>query len=497
MAGPERTAPSAAREPTADAVSRLSPHAATAVILRLQRSAGNRAVTQLLERGGGRVSPDVAGERVGRAIGSASQALGDSAHLHTDGAAQKLTSRLGVPAVAVGSHVFASAGVSEDILGHELVHVDQARREPSVRVTLEPVRRAAAEREACAPTDGAVREGGLVHYYGEAGHFYTAYLVALAVGFDDRTAFRIAFYTQMPDEVSELDATHMAIESVVPVLIGGWGSVLPRFVELEAVRERDAVQRGGHALTGRPSAEERARRSAVTGTLDPHAPEFGLSVHALGDSFAHSTIADEGMMYQPVSGHAAQFVTDAHSPDYISLRRTLYVTYVTALYRAFVAAAASWPEHHITMLMKDEEFVTDLAREVARLPEDEQIEAIRALAAERLGRPMDRYAPENVSDRPFTEFADDAGPGAGNAGLETFLAGQDVTLEHAQAFHAWQASTLPAPVVPESGPFNLSGLTYDVFQAAAAEAARSMRDTRLELEAEMRQFFQSEYGYGF
>ena len=392
--------------------------------------------------------------------------------------------------------MFSTPGVSEEILGHELVHVEQARREPSVRVTLEPGRRAAAEREARAPTDGAVREGGLVHYYGEAGHFYTAYLVALAVGFDDRTAFRIAFYAQMPDEVSELDATHMAVESVVPV-VSGWTTVLPGLGELEAVRERDAVQRGGHALTGRPSAEERARRSSLTGMLDPYAPEFGLSVHALGDAFAHSTIADEGMMYQPVSGHAAQFVTDWHEPDYISLRPTLYVTYVQALYRAFVAAAASWPEHHITMLMKDEGFVTDLAREVARLPEDEQIEAIRALAAERLGRPMDRYAPEHVSDRPFTEFADDAGPGAGNAGLEAFLAGQDVTLEHAQTFFAWQASTLPAPVVPESGPFNLSGLTYDVFQAAAAEAARSMRNTRLELEAETRRFFQSQYGYGF
>ncbi len=109
------------------------------------------------------------------------------------------------------------------------------------------------------------------------------------------------------------------------------------------MRARDEVQRGGHALTGRPSAEERARRIGVTSALDPHSPEFGLSVHALGDSFAHSTIADEGMMYQPVSGHLAQFVTDAHAPDHISLRPRLYVTYVRALYRAFAAAATHFP----------------------------------------------------------------------------------------------------------------------------------------------------------
>ena len=73
MAGPERTAPTAAGEPAADAVSRLPAHAGTAGLLGLHRNAGNRAVPQLLERGAGHVPPDVAGERVGRAIGSASR----------------------------------------------------------------------------------------------------------------------------------------------------------------------------------------------------------------------------------------------------------------------------------------------------------------------------------------------------------------------------------------------------------------------------------------
>ena len=72
-----------------------------------------------------------------------------------------------------------------------------------------------------------------------------------------------------------------------------------------------------------------------------------------------------------------------------------------------------------------------------------------------------------------------------------------MTLGHARAFDAWQASTVPSPVVPEWGQFNVSGFGYDVFQAAVGEAARRMRNTRLELEAEMRQFFQSQYGYGF
>ena len=477
-----------AQESVPAAVTRTPAGSPAAAILRLQHSAGNRAVAQLLGRGA-TVDPDLAGERVGRAIGSAASALGDAAHLHTDAAAQRLTRDLGVPALAVGSHVFASPGVSPEILGHELVHVDQARREPSVRVTLEPQRRAAAEREARDPGGGPVREGGLVHYYGEAGHFYTAYLVAMAVGFDDATAFRIAFYTQMPDEVSELDATHMAIQSIPQGLTGIPG--------MPSVRARDEVQRGGHALTGRPSAEERARRIGVTSALDPSTVEFGLSVHALGDSFAHSTIADEGMMYQPVSGHLAQFVTDAHSPDYISLRPALYMAYVRALYRAFAAAAAAYPQHHAIMLMQDEDVVLDMALEIGRLPEAQQIPAIRRLALERLGRTMNAYAPENVEDRPFAEYARDPGPGAGASTPEARAAAAGATLAGAQAFDRAQTRGIPAPVAWESGPLNTSGFSYDVFQAAIDAAARDFRERQLQLEVEIRQFFQSQYGYGF
>ena len=486
--GPGRVEAAKAPEGAPAAVAPLPAGSPAAAILRLQRSAGNRAVAQLLGRSA-TVDPDLAGDRVGRAIGSTSKALGDAAHLHTDGAAQRLTRDVGVPALAVGSHVFASPNVSPEILGHELVHVEQARREPSVRVTLEPQRRAAAEREARAPGDGPVREGGLVHYYGEAGHFYTAYLVAMAVGFDDTTAFRIAFYTQMPDEVSELDATHMALESIPQGLTG--------FPGMPSVRARDEVQRGGHALTGRPSAEERTRRIVTTSALDPSTMEFGLSVHALGDSFAHSTIADEGMMYQPVSGHLAQFVSDAHSPDYISLRPALYMAYVQALYRAFAAAAAAHPQHHAIMLMQDEEVVLDMARQVGRLSEAEQIPAIRRLALERLGRTMNAYAPENVADRPFAEFARDPGPGAGASTPEARAAAAGVTLAGGQAFDRAQARAIPAPAVPESGPLNVSGFAYDVIQAEVDQIGRNLRETRLQLEVEMRNFFQSQYGYGF
>jgi hypothetical protein len=115
------------------------------------------------------------------------------------------------------------------------------------------------------------------------------------------------------------------------------------------------------------------------------------------------------------------------------------------------AAARQWPRHHAVMLMKDEDVVLGMAREVARLPEAEQIPAIRRLALERLGRTMNAYAPENVPDRPYAEFARDPGPGAGASTPEARALASGYSLERGQAFYAWQTELIPSPVVPQSG----------------------------------------------
>ena len=43
--------------------------------------------------------------------------------------------------------------------------------------------------------------------YGEAGHYYTVYVVALAAGFDPKTARTMAILAQVPDEILELDGS--------------------------------------------------------------------------------------------------------------------------------------------------------------------------------------------------------------------------------------------------------------------------------------------------
>src|SRR5437867_4129532 len=103
----------------------------------------------------------------------------------------------------------------------------------------------------------------------EPGHYYTAYFVSLAVGFDPPTALRHAVFAQMPDEVNALDATYQEESRLAaPGGMVSW----TRF-------ERDLVQRGLHALTGGLSDTERrvtrrAIRQTPSGTM-----EFGFLLH--------------------------------------------------------------------------------------------------------------------------------------------------------------------------------------------------------------------------
>ena len=46
-----------------------------------------------------------------------------------------------------------------------------------------------------------------VRFWGPAGHYYTVYFLSVAAGLDPEICFRNAIYTQLPDQVDELDAT--------------------------------------------------------------------------------------------------------------------------------------------------------------------------------------------------------------------------------------------------------------------------------------------------
>ncbi len=55
----------------------------------------------------------------------------------------------------------------------------------------------------------------------EAGHYYTVYFVLLACGVRDPLARQVAFYCQLPDEVSELDAVRAGYAMVGTAATGG------------------------------------------------------------------------------------------------------------------------------------------------------------------------------------------------------------------------------------------------------------------------------------
>lgn len=123
-----------ARRPESDTES-LSPSA----LLGLQRSAGNAAVSRLVEEGRtGPAAHDVLrspGRPLDQPVRSEMEArLGadfSDVRLHTDGAARRSAEELGARAYTSGSHVvLGSGGADQHTLAHELTHVIQQRRGP-------------------------------------------------------------------------------------------------------------------------------------------------------------------------------------------------------------------------------------------------------------------------------------------------------------------------------------------------------------------------------
>jgi RHS repeat-associated protein len=145
--------------------------------------------------------------------------------------------------------------------------------------------------------------------YETDGHFWTVYLMATMMG--SKYAYNIAYWTESPD--------HLMYPSGDPIkTTSTWLNPLN--------------QGPMHALTGGYSAVERASSALAVGE-STSTEELGLALHRLGDSYAHSTIADETRMYGAPLGHVydMMFVID---PDKIANRPELYKQYVSQLSQA-------------------------------------------------------------------------------------------------------------------------------------------------------------------
>lgn len=401
--------------------------------------------------------------------------LGDI-RLHTGPAAARLAAQAGGIACALGGRdVFLGPVPPRKraaILAHEVAHLCQQRR-PG------PAAPRAAEAEARLAA-AAVLAGGrfaprialdprMPACWGEAGHYYTVYFCALAAGILDPVAYRLAFWTQMADEIDELNAVPAGIEMVAED-VTSWPSDLmdsaaAAFANLENAivnrvladvpggqyfmrpqaiprRERsDAyftwlnVQQGLHALTGRECEAETRRRVEITLSYRPFAGqefEFGLSLHPLGDSFAHRDDAN-GRMFAPPLGHGPH----GHEPDVLGEhRRALYRRYVATLHQVLTRAAGTTRTAPLTeeatvaaldsIIPVRRSLSEDQIRALSRRPgregtdpllqairanarasepdEERQIAQIRALALEHIGQRMHPYQPERFDSAAFGDF---------------------------------------------------------------------------------------------
>jgi RHS repeat-associated protein len=271
--------------------------------------------------------------------------------------------------------------------------------------------------------------------YGTAGHYYTVLFVSLAVGFSPQRAFENAFFAQLPDQVKSLDAkfaggrfaqgvlTNLgnAASSVLqgarglPSDIGEWlvngargifGDA-PQGVNEESLSRESQraaeqaawsatevntaeVQSGLHVLNSGFTAVERAYRQAITLSLSGDPVGQGLSLHPVGDSYAHSMLDDPRYLYPPVAGHLIELFNSRHpsDPDRISLRPSLYRNYVHSLAQLLSKAVGQPPTLRLQAL-------ADFADAVPAAAEEDQPEVIRNLIREKFGIEPPAYRPES------------------------------------------------------------------------------------------------------
>ncbi len=168
--------------------------------------------------------------------------------------------------------------------------------------------------------------------YGEAGHYYTTFIVARMLGYQSSEAKTLALYSQLPDEIGTFDAIHQPIRATVRTvayaLTPEWVSGAVLQTERARVYDTETVQDYFHALTGFDARVETRVSSEIVAsarTLEV----AGLGIHRLADSFAHRRTDDPSKMYVEPLGH----LFGGHVPDEISARPALYGDYVETLAR--------------------------------------------------------------------------------------------------------------------------------------------------------------------
>lgn len=172
---------------------------------------------------------------------------------------------------------------------------------------------------------------GVSFAYNEDGHFYTAAAIERTrhlQGTDFTEARLVTFCAQLPDMTKELDAVTLRVNE----LGTGYGYLWGAFSTCwgKGVRHMVTVHQYLHGFVDagqidkpRKAHPAQAVTEAAIATVGffrdrlerQHNPNdacaLGFAIHLLGDSFAHRTLSNPNIMYDPGMGH----FDDGHHPE--------------------------------------------------------------------------------------------------------------------------------------------------------------------------------------
>jgi hypothetical protein len=266
----------------------------------------------------------------------------------------------------------------------------------------------------------------------ESGHYYTVYFTSLAVGFAEDVAYQHALLAQMPDEVGWLDAANMHINECASFReydLNGAKSTVPN-------NWRYLIEFVIHSLPDKrlDNASSAAQRK-ITGSLllkeSPVSLKFGLLLHRLGDTYAHSIMGHETRMYttsmagdQCTSIDSLGHARDFHSPDYPFLRKNLFYEYLSDLYR-LLSEKVNSPDSKLFRRAKPVKITAGDIIAIFRYILDDPhglvrcsmqgglttettrlffIQQIREAAKKYLGTTLKSYAPERIEKQTLPQF---------------------------------------------------------------------------------------------
>jgi hypothetical protein len=237
------------------------------------------------------------------------------------------------------------------VIAHELAHVTQFETKRRGGLSSDTIE---IEKEATAAAS-IIQRGGYFSCYchvdedhrpnwNRFGHYYTILVLCLAAGWPYSLAEQVAYMAQVPDLALELDAPTQSITGLGLYISRNYPGLQERFTrsfvrhfpvvgtkdEYELPDDYEASAKIGiglHSLTGRSTSAERSFRHDKLSKVDPNSYEFGLALHALGDSYAH---CESGMMYTPLLGHALQ----QHDPDCTFEHQENYTKYLAGAWDA-------------------------------------------------------------------------------------------------------------------------------------------------------------------